>query len=121
MHAYDEYDDVDGTGANGESTVGHVENLYSIRSNAYPDPEDVPSYPWLGSKAVEEGPSVPKSSLNRVNGSWALELSEDDSDGRDDISQDEYEALEQAQMRNNDPAADPDFQYSDNSPTYVSL
>lgn len=121
MHGYDEYGDIDGTGANGESTLGHVGSVYSIQSNTYPDPEDLPSYPWLGSRAVEERPSIPKPSLTQFDASWASEFSEDDPDGRDDIRQDEYDALVQVQMKNNDPTADPDFQYSDNSPTYVYL
>ena len=81
----------------------------------YPDPEEIPSYPWLG-RVVEDGPSVPESSLAPLNAPWATDLSEDEIDGRDENGLDN----DGARIVDYDPAVDPDFEYSDNSPTYVS-
>ena len=84
----------------------------------YPDPEEIPSYPWLG-RVVEDGPSIPKSSLAPLSAPWATDLSEDESDGRDDQDP-EDDARIQARMVDYEPTVDPDFEYSENSPSYVS-
>ena len=120
MHEYDEYNDPEGMGANSEATADRPGIRYSRESNTYPDPEDIPSYPWLGSGVIEEGPSIPTSSFSQLSAPCPLGFSEDESEGQNDILQEDIDTQRYPRMDENDLTVDPDFQYSDDSPTYVS-
>ena len=119
MHAYDQDDDAESMQADGESAKHQTENRHPLDSNAYPDPEDVPSYPWISSRAVEHGSHIANSPIARSNRPWASASSDDDYDGQNDSLWGDKNALLQAQINENDPTVDPDFQFSDNSPTYA--
>ena len=115
MDDFHEYSDMSDAEASTEATVGHQGIKNTLEANAYPDPEDIPSYPWLGSNVVNEGSSVQKPSSTALDPPWALQVSEE---GSDSIGRHNREQIH-AGLDDNDSSADPDFHYSGDNLTCV--
>lgn len=84
-----------------EAGSSQVRNQHTPDPNLYPDPDDLPTYPWLSSRSLGQLP--PSFDYSNAH------------------SSDEEEANQLSPARNDpdDPAVDPDFQFSEESVAYV--
>ena len=117
MDEYGSDNDVDSTAANYRFVTEQPQHRMLEDSNAYPDPEDIPSYPWFGSSANHKADVIPKPSFASSD---TLKFRSNDADVGDDTCSDTDESLH-IQVDYNDTSVDPDFQYSDDSSAYVHL
>lgn len=83
--------------------ASHATSQDSSSPNMYPDPDDMPSYPWLYNRSHESLPA----SFGR---SATLSCDEED------INQ-ELEFIPRTRDNPDDSVIDPDFQYSENEIT----
>lgn len=114
MDEWDELEDMDGAGIDYGRTLQQPQRGNPIVSTAYPDPEEIPSYPWFGAKVAEKGARTPTSLLP----SNPLTTFDDDSGDEDGIITEDGEQMH-AHIDLNDALIDPDFQYSGDSTVYV--
>ena len=84
-----------------ESGSAQVKSQDTPHPNLYPDPDELPTYPWLSSRSLE--PLLPSFDYSPTH------------------SCDEEEANQISPSRNdaNDSVMDPDFQFSEESMGYV--
>lgn len=89
---------------------------HSAHANIYPDPDDMPTYPWLGAEPSE------RVLQQRPSTSQTLWPQDPPIDFEDDS---EVEMTDDARLPArrdpNDPLVDPDFQFSDASVGYVQV
>ena len=114
MNKYAKYGDSSGAETNGEDVL---EKRSFDEPNAYPDPEDVPSYPWIGSHIVTDEANIRQSPCMLPRPSWVLQISDsdDDTDGANQLEQEQLHA----QIGQIDSSVDPDFHCSGESHTCV--
>ena len=87
----------------------------SPNASMYPDPEDMPTYPWLGASTLLSPTQTPQAST-----SLALGFNGSSIDGEDHGGSDAIDVLQfPAGKDPNDPLVDPDFQFSEASARYV--
>ena len=108
---------IDGAESDDEAVIQPSQRFNLNNSNAYPDPEDIPTYPWFGSKIGEREAYIPRSSTEPLNALISSE-SEDNSEGEDAFYTENGE-MARGQFDYNNALADPDFQDFDDSATYV--
>ena len=89
----------------------------SPNASMYPDPEDMPTYPWLGASTLLSPNQTPQ-----VSTSLALCFNGSSVDGEDDGERDAIDAPQLPAGKDpNDPLVDPDFQFSEASARYVQV
>ena len=111
MDEWDEAEDTEEAGIDCGRTVQQHQTPNPNVSTAYPDPEDIPSYPWFGGKLAEKGAPTPTSLVPSLD---------DDSGDEDGIINEDGEQMH-AQPDYDDASVDPDFQYSGDSVMYVCV
>ena len=117
MDGLDGNEGIDGAGSDDEAGIQPSRRRNLDVSNAYPDPEDVPTYPWFGSNIGEKETHIPRSSIGPLNTLTSSE-SEDDPEGEDAIYTGKDETT-RVRFDYNNVSVDPDFQDSGDSATYV--
>ena len=114
MDEWDQAGDTEEAGIDCGRIVQQSQTRNPIVSTAYPDPEDIPSYPWFGGKVADKGARLPKS-LVALDPLTSLE---DDSWDEDGIINEGGKQMH-TQLDYDDASADPDFHYSGDSAMYV--
>ena len=117
MDGLDGNEIIDGAGSDDEAGLQPSQRLNVNASNAYPDPEDIPTYPWFGSKIGEIETYKPRSLIEPLNAPISSQ-SEENSEGEDAIYTENGE-MTHVRSDYNNASIDPDFQDSGDSATYV--
>lgn len=92
---------------------------YSSHANIYPDPDDMPTYPWLGAGPSECVLQPQRPSTSQML--WPQHPPVDFEGGSEIEMKMTDEARLPATRDPNDPLIDPDFQFSDASVGYVQV
>ena len=119
MDGLDGNEGIDWAGSDDEAVIPPSQRRSLNASNAYPDPEDIPTYPWFGSNIGEKETYIPRSSIGPLNALVSSE-SEDDSEGEDALYTENGE-MTHVRFDYNNALVDPDFQDSGDSATYVYI
>ena len=112
-------EDIDGAPSDDESVIQPSPSVHANASNAYPDPEDIPTYPWFGSKVGEKETYVPGSSIEPLN--TLISSLPEESSGGEDAAYIEAGEMTHARFDYNNASADPDFQDSGGNSMYVNV
>lgn len=112
MDEYDDYDEKDSVEFDDDEAIYQLPSSSFNDLNAYPDPEDIPSYPWLGSSVTEKEKNALKPPLPPKG---ALGSPAHDTDGAGCGDDSNSSRPTHVRFDFNNASVDPDFQFSGDS------
>ena len=117
MDKFDGNECIDGAESDDEALIQPSQRLLVDAANAYPDPEDIPTYPWFGSRIGEKETHISSALIEPLiprTSSQSEENSEDE-----DTVYTENGDMTHVRFDYNNALVDPDFEVSGDSAMYV--